>query len=70
MQSIGRLDNVPVNTGDIWVLEDFIIVHMPESDDAQMILGQPIFATGGCHINVRKGRITLRRKGALLCFII
>jgi len=27
-QPIGRLDNVLVNIGDIWVLEDFIIVDM------------------------------------------
>ena len=35
---IGKLDDVPVNIGDIWVLEDFIIVDLPETDDAQVIL--------------------------------
>jgi len=34
IQPIGKLDNVPVNIGDIWVLEDFIIVDMPETDNA------------------------------------
>ena len=34
MQPMERLDNVPVNIGDIWVLKDFIIVDMPEIDDA------------------------------------
>jgi len=42
MQLIGKLDNMPVNIGDIWVLEDFIIVDMPETKDAQIILGRPI----------------------------
>jgi len=32
-QPIGELHNVPVNIGAIWVLEDFIIVDMPENDD-------------------------------------
>ena len=50
-QPIGRLDNVPVNIGDIWVLEDCIIVDMPETDDVQIILGRPILAIAGCHIN-------------------
>jgi len=40
------------------VFEDFIIVDMPETDDAQVILGRPILATASCHINVRKGRMT------------
>ena len=39
---IGRLGNVLVNKGDICVLEDFIIVDMSETDDTQIILGQPI----------------------------
>jgi len=52
-QPIGKLDNVPVNIGDIWVLEDIILVDMPETDDAQIILGRPIFATAGCDIDVR-----------------
>jgi len=55
MQLIGRSDNVLVNIGDIWVLEDFIIVDMPKIDDAPIILGRPILATAGCHIDVRKG---------------
>jgi len=33
MQPIGRLDNMLVNIGDIWALEDFIIVDMLETDD-------------------------------------
>jgi len=39
-QPIGRLDDVPVNIGDIWVLEDLIIVDMLETDDAQIILSR------------------------------
>ena len=56
-QPIGRLDNVLVSIGDIWVLKDFIIVDMPETDDAQIIVGRPILVTIGCYINVRKGRV-------------
>ena len=31
-QPIGRLEDVPVNIGDTWVLEDFIILDMAETD--------------------------------------
>jgi len=62
-QPIDKLDNVLVNIGDIWVLEDFIIVDMPETDDAQIILGRPILATTGCHINVREGRVSFEVEG-------
>ena len=57
---MGKLDNVPVNIGDIWVLEDFIIVDIPKIDDVQIILGRRILTTSGCHIDVREGRISLR----------
>lgn len=56
-QPIGRLKDVPVNIGDIQMLEDFIVVDMPETDNAQIILGRPILATASCHIDVRGGRI-------------
>jgi len=49
---------VPVNIGDIWVLEDSIIVNMPEAGDAQIIPSRPILAVASCHIDVRKGHIT------------
>jgi len=70
-QPISRLDNVPVNMRVIWVLEDFIIVDMPETDDAQTILGRPIFATASCHIDVRKGHITfeVEWRYAVFCHI-
>jgi len=45
------------------VLEDFIIVDIPEINDAQIILGQPILVTAGRHINVRKGWITFEVEG-------
>ena len=51
MQPIGKLEDVPVNAGDIWVLENFIIADMPETDNAQIILGRPILAIAGCHID-------------------
>jgi len=32
-QPVGKLEDVLVNIGDIWVLEDFIVVDMPDTDD-------------------------------------
>jgi len=58
MQPTGKLDNVPINMEDIWELEDFIIVDMPETDGAQTILGGPILVTTDCHSDVREGRIS------------
>jgi len=31
---------------------------MLKTDDAKIIVGQPLLATAGCQIDVRKGRIT------------
>ena len=50
------------------MLEDFIIVDMPEKDDAQIILGRPILATASCHIDVRKRRITFELEGRYVMF--
>ena len=61
-------EDVLVKIGDIWVLEDFIIVDMLKADDAQIILGRPILATVGCHIDVRKRRITFKVEGRYAVF--
>jgi len=45
------------------VLEDFIIVDMPETDDTQIILGRPILATAGCHIDVRESQVSFEVEG-------
>ena len=42
--------------------KDFIIIDMPETDDAQIILGWPNLATAGCQMDVRKGWITFDTK--------
>jgi len=68
MQPIDKLDDVLVNIGDIWVLEDFIIVDTPKIDDAQIILDRPILATAGCHIIVRKGWIAFEVEGCYVVF--
>jgi len=57
-QPLGKLKDVPVKIGDIWVLDDFIIADVTEADDAQIIIGRPFLATTGHHIDVRRGRIT------------
>jgi len=67
-QPIGKLDNVLVNIGDIWVLEDFIIIDMPETDDAQIILSPPILATASCHIDVLEDRISFEVEGRFAVF--
>ena len=45
------------------MLEDFIIVDVSETDDAQIILGRPILATAGCQIDGREGRVSFEVKG-------
>ena len=62
-QPIGKLEDVPVNIGDIWVLEYFIVVDMLQTDDTQIILGWSILATAGCHIDVIEGRISFEIEG-------
>jgi len=45
------------------VLEDFIVVDIPETDDTQIILGRPILTIVSCHIDVREGRISFKVEG-------
>jgi len=59
---------VPVNIGNSWVLEDFIIVNMPETNDAQIILGRPLLATVGCQIDATQGRMTFEVEGCYAMF--
>jgi len=54
-QSLGKIEDVQVKIGDTWVLEDFIIAYMIETNDAQIILGRPFMAIAGCHIDVQRG---------------
>jgi len=67
-QPIGKLEDVPVNIGDTWVLEDFIIVDMPKIDDAQIILSRFILKTTSCHIDVRQGYISFEVEGRFAVF--
>ena len=50
------------------MLEDFVIVNVPKTDDAQIILGRLILATAGCHIDVREGHISFEVKGRFAMF--
>ena len=52
---LGVFEDVPVKIGDLWVLEDFIIADIIETDDAHIILGRPFLATCGFMIDA-KGR--------------
>jgi len=59
---------MPVNIGDIWVLQDFIVVNMPKTNDVQIILGRPILVAAGCHIDMREGRISFEVEGRFAVF--
>ena len=50
------------------MLEDFIIADMPETNDAQIILGRPILATVGCHIDIREGHVSFEVEGRFAMF--
>jgi len=50
------------------VLEDFIVVDILETDDAQIILGRPILATVGWNIDVREGCISFEVEGRFAMF--
>jgi len=41
---------------------------MPETNDAQIILGRPILAIAGCHIDVREGHISFEVEGRFAVF--
>jgi len=41
---------------------------MPETDDAQIIIGWPILATTSCHIDIGEGRISFEVKGRFAVF--
>jgi len=68
-QPLAALEDVPVKIGNLWVLEDFIIADMTETDDAQIILERPFLATSGSTIVVKEGRITLKVGGVLSCIL-
>ena len=67
MLPLGKLVDI-IKIGDIWVLEDFIIVDLTETDDAEIILGRPFLATSGYNIDVKGGRITFEIKGCYAMF--
>ena len=50
------------------MLEDFIVVNMPETDDAQIILSRPILAIVGCHIDFREDCISFEVEGRFAVF--
>ena len=50
------------------MLEDFIVVYMPEIDNAQIILERLILAIAGCHIDVREGRMSFEVEWRLAVF--
>ena len=50
------------------MLENFIVADMTENDDAQIILNRPFLATAGCHIDIKRGRITFEVQGSYTMF--
>jgi len=55
---LGILENVPMKTGDFYVLDDFIALDIVVDTYAQIILGRPFLATSGCEVDVKGGRLT------------
>ena len=70
-QPLGKLEDLPIKIKDIWVLEDFIMTDMTETDDAQIILNRPYLATSNCNIDVKVGHITFDVEGCytMFCFM-
>ena len=50
------------------MLEDFIIVDIPETGDSQIILCWPILATTGCHNDVKEVRISFEVRVSFAVF--
>jgi len=62
----GYLENVPIKTGDFYVVDDFVVLDMVVNAYTQIILGQPFLSTSGCKIDVREGCLTFYVGGIML----
>ncbi|GKC78694.1 DUF4219 domain-containing protein [Tanacetum coccineum] len=56
----GITENVLVKTGKFTFLIDFVILDIPEDDDAPLILGKPFLSIAHAKIDAFKRKITLR----------
>nr|GFA36380.1 hypothetical protein [Tanacetum cinerariifolium] len=60
--------NVLVRIGKFIFPIDFIILDIPEDDDAPLILGRPFLSTSHVKIDIFKGKFTLRVKEEKIVF--
>ena len=44
------------------------MVDMPETDDAQIVLGWPILVTAGCFIDITEGQVSFEMEGRFAVF--
>ncbi|XP_021732944.1 uncharacterized protein LOC110699723 [Chenopodium quinoa] len=56
----GRVEDVPLKTGEFTIPVDFIVLEIAEDDHIPIILGRPFLATSGALTDVKGGRITLK----------
>jgi len=50
---LGILVDVPIKTGDFYVVDHFVIVDLANYGHPQSILGSPFLATMGCKIYIK-----------------
>jgi len=54
--TLGILEDVPINMGEFYMSINFVILDMAEDFRTQIILGRPFLATAGCKIDVKRGK--------------
>ena len=55
---VGICEDVPVVVANVTILEDFVILDIPEDDSMSIILGRPFLNTAGAVIDCNKGNAT------------
>ena len=60
---IGICEDVPVVVANVTILNDFVILEMPEDDNMSIILGRPFLNTAGAIIDCNKSKITFHING-------
>ncbi|XP_021771819.1 uncharacterized protein LOC110735952 [Chenopodium quinoa] len=56
---LGKLEDVPLRVGKLYIPVDFIVLDMDEDLNVPIILGRPFLATAGAIIDVKHGKLSL-----------
>jgi hypothetical protein len=56
----GIAEDVLVTIEDLIFPVDFVILDIPEDDEAPIILGRPFMQTSRCNLDMDKGTLTLK----------